>query len=179
MGNCTCRVSGHLCWIVIALGAGCLGQSDPGPRGNDKLGIAEFQITDDATGVKIVGLSENGAQVGFLDLRVGHLKSQWIPGDEEYVSEWIDGRQLSGEIRGSKLAIWESSNFNPTFQPAPLNSDVAELFYDPHVAPLLDAWNVSFQPRSQVTPSLGLGRSSVHHLVCLCIWGRQLRERLL
>src|SRR5262249_14761725 len=28
-------------------------------------------------------------------------------------------------------------------------------FYDPHVAPLLDKWNVSFQPRSQVTPDLG------------------------
>ncbi len=134
---------------LMGLGVGCSGGGTELSSGNTALGIAKFEIADTANKTSVVGLDEQGQEVGRLDLVHGRftLSGQFkedYPGTPE-----VDGRKLDVSIGGKPQLIWETAGYEPTLHmpahPASL-STLAAFLADPHVRPVLEHWQIGFDP---------------------------------
>ncbi len=135
---------------LMGLGVACSGEGASNvSSGNAALGIAKFETQDTATKTSVVGLDAKGGEVGRLDLVHGRfaLTDQFkddYPGQAE-----VDGRKMDVTLQGKRHFVWETAGYEPVLHmPAhpPSETKLAAFLADPHVKPVLDHWQIGFDP---------------------------------
>ena len=139
--------------------AACAQDASPG---NEALGITEFQTTETATRLEIVGLDAQNARVAKITLERGYvvIASDDLQGD---------GRTLAVEIHG-RSATHQSVGTDPLTLPvvAP-GSEIDAFLRDAHVAPALLRWGVGFEPSTApttATPAVSLPSGESAYAAC-------------
>ncbi len=135
---------------LMGLGIGCSGDVAPeAASGNAALGIAKFEVNDTAGKTSVIGRDAAGSEVGRLDLVHGQFTVSEQFKDSYPGEPRIDGRKMEVTLRGVKHLVWETAGYQPTLQlPAhPVNeATLAAFLADPHVKPVLDHWQIGFEP---------------------------------
>jgi hypothetical protein len=149
------RNHAHWLWLATVAAAGCAGGSDP--AGNASLGIVRFQSTQSPSELQIIGRAADGRVIGMADLQVGPVS---IP--EEGLSG--EGRALIVDVKGLRAEHTSVGNVPvvlPLFHGE--GSEISNFLEDPHVAPLLAAWGVTFSTDNPPAPQSG---GETRYLAC-------------
>lgn len=148
---------------LLGLGVGCGGDDPVGQSaGNSAIGIARFEIDDTATKTSVVGFDADDNEVARLDLIHGRfaLTGQFA---QDYDTPEVDGRKLDVFIRSEKRLTWETAGYAPTLHmpahPA-RETEVAAFLADAHVRPVLEQWQIGFDPPSMAGDEIAFASGS-------------------
>lgn len=157
-------------WVILAMTMGC-GQEpvEEETTGNAELGIATFEVREEGDLTTILGLDARGDEVGRLELTHGRFAlSPYFAAD--YATPEVDGRRLTVTVQGQRFN-YETEGYAPLLaMPAHPASHwaVASFLDDPHVAPVLDRWQLgfeAFQGGDELAYGLTTGYSRGHNPV--------------
>ena len=141
---------------LAGIAAACSGQA---PTGNAALGITEFQVTETATALTIVGLDAQRTTVGELNLTLGAFV------DDDYLPQ--EGRTFTVNVQG-KSATHKSAGYPQLELPlvkSGYGDGINAFLQDPNVAPVLGKWGITFKAPQSV-PSAPSGERAYSGGVC-------------
>lgn len=136
---------GSRCAVLVALLAGCAEQPAPS-QGNAQLGIARFVQQDSAQKTVVIGLDDNGNEVGRLELTRGRFTLSPFYAQDHDTPD-IDGRKLLVDVKGQNMTF-ETEGYGPLMSlPAHPAEEwaIAAFTVDPHVKAVLDKWQLGFK----------------------------------
>ena len=134
--------------VLCAAGALAACNAESSEPGNAALGIAEFQATESATELRILGLDAQRKPVAQLTLEKGTFTMDLDDGRA------VDGRQLDVTVQGKRVRHQSEGSRALTL---PLgrsaSTEVGAFLLDPHVAAPLARWGLRFELTSHAEPT--------------------------
>ena len=126
---------------------GCTSGQVPGSsaHGNLKLGVVDFQTTETASELSIVGLDATGQEVARIDVQRG--KFTISPDWNEGVAADVVGRKFKLDVQG-KTGEYQGVGVDNKLNMPPAPEPQATFLHDSYVEPLLSRWGINFQQSS-------------------------------
>lgn len=139
--------------LVAGTVAGCATTPQSSDGTNEALSIVRFENQETADKSTVIGLDANNHEVARLELVHGTftLSPSFA---EDYTTPTVDGRKLNVFIGDVRKLNWETAGYDPTMHmPAhpPSEWKLIEFLEDSHVKPILDRWQIGFEPTIQDT----------------------------